>query len=104
MAYSVARRTNEIGIRIALGAKRTTVVWMVQREVLTVSAIGIAIGLAIACETAHWIAAFLFGIRPNDPGVFALSAAILITCALLAGYGPAWRASCIDPVQALRNE
>ncbi len=104
MAYAVARRTNEIGIRIALGAQRGTVIWIVQREVLALSLIGLAIGLGIAWEAAHFVASFLFGVRANDGVVFTLSAVILMTCALAAGYLPAWRASRIDPMQALRNE
>ncbi len=104
MAYAVARRTSEIGIRIALGAQRGTVIWMVQREVLALSLIGLAIGLGVAWEMAQLVASFLFGVRPNDVVVFGLSAAILITCAMAAGYVPAWRASRIDPMQALRNE
>jgi ABC-type antimicrobial peptide transport system permease subunit len=104
MAYSVARRTNEIGLRIALGARRGAVIWIVQREVLTLSLIGIAIGLSVAREMARFVASFLFGVRPDDILVFSLSAVILVLCAVLAGYAPAWYASRIDPMQALRNE
>ncbi len=104
MAYAVARRTNEIGIRIALGAQRGNVIWMVQREVLALSLIGVAIGLGVAWETARFVASFLFGVRPNDSAVFGFSAVILTACALAAGYAPAWRASRIDPMEALRNE
>ncbi|HWD97951.1 MAG TPA: FtsX-like permease family protein, partial [Bryobacteraceae bacterium] len=104
MAYSVARRTNEIGIRIALGAERRRVIWMVLREVFALSIAGLAIGFGVALETARFVASFLFGVRPADPFSFGLSAAILITCALAAGYAPAWRASRIDPMQALRHE
>ncbi|HWD99119.1 MAG TPA: ABC transporter permease [Bryobacteraceae bacterium] len=104
MAYSVARRTNEIGIRIALGAERRRVLWMVLREVLALCVAGLAIGFGIALETARFVASFLFGVRPSDPFSFGLSAAILVTCALAAGYAPAWRASRIDPMQALRHE
>jgi ABC-type antimicrobial peptide transport system permease subunit len=104
MAYAVARRTGEIGIRVALGAQRRRVIWIVLREVLALSAAGLAIGSAIAWGTAHFVASFLFGVKPNDPVAFALSAAVLMVCALAAGYTPAWRASCIDPMVALRHE
>ncbi len=104
MAYAVARRTNEIGVRIALGAQRRAVIWMVEGEVLVLSSIGVAIGLGVAWQTARVTSSFLFGVRPDDVFVFSLSAAILVLCAVVAGYAPAWRASCIDPMQALRNE
>ncbi len=104
MAYSVARRSNEIGIRIALGARRRAVIWMVQREVLALSFIGVAIGLGAAWEMARVLASYLFGVRPDDLLVFSLSAATLVVCAVAAGYAPAWHASRIDPMQALRNE
>ncbi len=104
MAYAVARRTNEIGIRIAIGAQLGRVIWMVQREVLTLSLIGITIGLAAAWQTAQLFASFLFGVRPDDIVTFGFSAAILMACALTAGYIPARRASRIDPMEALRNE
>jgi predicted permease len=104
MAYAVARRTGEIGIRMALGATRRRVVWMVLREVVTLSAFGLVIGLAAAYETTAFLKSFLFGVKPNDPLSIGASVAILIACALLAGYLPAFRASRIDPMAALRNE
>jgi macrolide transport system ATP-binding/permease protein len=104
MAYSVARRTGEIGVRIALGAQRAGVIWTVLREVLALSLIGLAIGLAIAWESARFVASYLFGIRPDDPVAFSLAAVVLLACALLAGYAPARRASRIHPMEALRHE
>jgi predicted permease len=104
MAYSVARRTNEIGIRMALGAQRGRLIWMVLREVLLMSAVGFAIGLPVAFGTSHFVKSFLFQMRPNDPLALALAGAILLGAAVLAGYGPAWRASRIDPWTALRDE
>ncbi len=104
MAYAVARRTGEIGIRMALGATRRRVVWMILREVAALSAFGLLIGLAAAYQTTAFLKSFLFGVKPNDPMAIGASVAILIACALLAGYLPAFRASRIDPMEALRNE
>ena len=104
MAYAVARRTGEIGIRMALGATRGRVVWMVLREVAVLSAFGLLIGLGAAYQTTAFLKSFLFGVKPNDPLAMGASVAILIACALLAGYLPAFRASRIDPMVALRNE
>jgi len=104
MAYAVARRTGEIGIRMALGAARGNIMWIVLREVLKLAAAGLVIGLAAAWGTTHLIASYLFGTRPNDPLTIAISVAILAAAGLAAGYAPAWRASRIDPMTALRNE
>src|SRR5215831_4697655 len=104
MAYAVARRTNEIGIRMALGAERRRIVWMVLREVLALGGAGMAVGLAVAWETSRFVRAFLFGIQPNDPWAIAGSAFVLLAVAFLAGYAPAWKASRIDPMAALRHE
>jgi macrolide transport system ATP-binding/permease protein len=104
MAYAVARRTGEIGIRMALGATRSRVVWMILREVAMLSVIGLGVGLVAAYQTTAFLKSFLFGVKPNDPLAIGASVAILIGCALLAGYLPAFRASRIDPMVALRNE
>jgi macrolide transport system ATP-binding/permease protein len=104
MAYAVARRTAEIGIRMALGATRRHVVWMVLREVLALCAFGLFVGLGSAYKTTPLVKSFLFGVKPNDPLAIGASAAILVASALLAGYLPAFRASRIDPAAALRNE
>jgi macrolide transport system ATP-binding/permease protein len=104
MAYAVARRTNEIGIRMALGAERRGIIWMVLREVLALASAGLLIGLAAAWETTHFLAPLLYGTKPNDPQAISLAVAILIAAALAAGYTPAWRASRIDPMTALRHE
>ncbi len=104
MAYAVARRTSEIGIRVALGAQRRRVMWMVLREVLVLAAIGLTMGLAAAWETSHFVASFLFGVKANDPAAMLVSVGVLIAAALTAGYAPAWRASRIDPMVALRHE
>jgi ABC-type antimicrobial peptide transport system permease subunit len=104
MAYTVARRTSEIGIRMALGAQRKKIIWMVLREVLVLTAAGLAVGYGAARYTTHLVESFLYGIKANDPLAIAAAAIILLVCALAAGYAPAWRASRIDPALALRNE
>jgi ABC-type antimicrobial peptide transport system permease subunit len=104
MAYAVARRTNEIGIRMALGADRRRIVWMVLRDVFALGAAGLAIGLAVAWATSRFVKSFLFGVKPNDPWSIGVSALVLLAIALLAGYAPAWKASRIDPLAALRHE
>ncbi len=104
MAYTVARRTSEIGVRMALGAMRHDIVWIVLREVLALAAAGLVIGLAAAWEITRFVESFLFGTKPNDPLTVALSVAIFAAAGLAAGYTPASRASRIDPMKALRNE
>jgi macrolide transport system ATP-binding/permease protein len=104
MAYTVARRTGEIGIRMALGAQRGAVVWMVLREVFMLAAVGLAISVPTALGTSKFIESFLFEMKPNDPRALMLAVAILLSAALLAGFVPAWKASRIDPMIALRHE
>jgi macrolide transport system ATP-binding/permease protein len=104
MAYGVARRTSEIGLRLALGAARSTVIWMMLRDVCVLAALGLAIGGSAALASSRLIESFLFQTKPNDPGAVALAAAILLTSALVAGYVPARRASRVDPLNALRHE
>src|SRR5207253_9628005 len=88
MAYRVARRTNEIGIRMALGAERRRIVWMVIREVFALTATGLGIGLAGAWATSQFVESFLFGIKPNDPLSISVSVLVLIAAVFLAGYAP----------------
>ena len=104
MAYSVARRTSEIGIRIALGAQRSSVVFRVLREVFVLAVVGLAISVPAALGGSTFVASFLYGMRPNDPLTVVLAAVILLGAALAAGYVPAWKASRIDPMIALRHE
>jgi macrolide transport system ATP-binding/permease protein len=104
VSYNVARRTGEIGIRMALGAERGRVVRMVLGEVLALAAAGLAIGMGVALGASKFVASFLYGMKPNDPLTLALAAATLVAAAFLAGYVPARKASRIDPMSALRNE
>ncbi len=104
MSYSVARQVGEIGIRMALGAQRGAVVWMVLRRVLLLTAIGLAISLPAALIAFRLVKSLLFNTQPNDPGTLALAGVVLLTAAILAGYLPARRASRIDPLAALRHE
>jgi predicted lysophospholipase L1 biosynthesis ABC-type transport system permease subunit len=104
MAYAVARRTSEIGLRLALGASRGTVIWMMLRDVCVLAAVGLAIGASAGLAASRLIESFLFQTKPNDPRAIALAAAILLTSALAAGYAPARRASRVDPLAALRHE
>jgi predicted permease len=104
VSYNVARRTGEIGIRMALGAQRRAVVRMVLREVLMVASGGLAIGMAVALGMSKFVASFLYGMKANDPLAFTLAVLTLLSAALLAGYLPARRASRIDPLTAVRHE
>jgi len=104
MSYTVARRTGEIGIRMALGAQRGTVVWMVLRQVFVLAAVGLAIGVPTALGIARFVESFLFGVKPNSPAALVLAVAILLGAVLMAGYVPARRASRIDPMTAVRHE
>jgi predicted permease len=104
MAYAVARRTNEIGLRLALGATRGVVVRMMLRDVSTLAAAGLAVAVPTAVATSRLVESFLFGTRPNDPKTILFAAALLAGAALAAGYGPARRASRVDPMVALRHE
>ena len=103
-SYSVVRRRNEIGIRIALGAKRWSVLCLVLRQVLTLGLVGIAIGLPTALATSRLIGSFLWGIAPNDPLTIAGATGALLIAVFLAGYAPARRALRTDPMVALRPD
>lgn len=104
ISFLVARRTQEIGIRMALGAGKRQVLSMVLRETLMLTALGIGVGLPITIIVARLIASMLFGIKPGDPLALALAAFALCGVAFLAGYIPARRAMRVDPMVALRYE
>ena len=104
VAYGTARRTGEIGLRIALGAPRAQVVWMILRDSLLLVGLGLAIGLPAALAGARAVESVLFGIRPADPFTFATTAALLAAIGSAAAFLPARRASRLDPSQVLRNE
>jgi len=104
VSYGVARRTSEIGIRMALGARRAAVVWMVLREVLTLAAIGLAVSVPAALSASKIVESFLFGMKRNDPLALAAAVSTMVAATLLAGYLPARDASRIDPMVALRHE
>lgn len=104
MTYSVAQRTGELGLRMALGAQPRNVRWMVLRENAATVMIGVIVGLAGAVAAARLVRTQLFGLEPNDPATLAASAAVLLAMALGAAYIPAARASRVDPIRALRHE
>ena len=104
VSYNVARRTGEIGIRMALGAHAGTVRWMVLREVVLLAAVGLAIGVPTALAASTVVESFLFGMTPNDPLALMGSVVTLVSAAILAGYLPARHASRIDPMIALRHD
>ena len=104
MAFNTARRTNEIGIRLALGASRRGVLGMVMRETLGLVACGILLGVPGALTGGRMISARLFGVRAMDPPTIAASSLLMIAVAALAGFLPALRAAKVDPMAALRHE
>jgi predicted permease len=104
MSYVVSRRTNEIGIRMALGAERAGIRWMVIREILALIVAGIAIGAALALAAGRLVTSMLYGLKATEPGNLALAMAVLLLVALAAGYLPARRASQVSPMEALRCE
>ena len=104
ISYMVARRRNEIGVRVALGADRGRVVRLVLREALLLLAAGLAIGTALALWAGRAAAALLFGLKPYDPASLAAAVLLLAGVALLASYWPALRASRLEPMSALREE
>jgi putative ABC transport system permease protein len=104
MTNAVAHRTLEIGIRLALGADGALVRALVLKQALLLACLGIAIGLAASLQLTKLLATLLFELNPTDPVTLASVAAVLLGVALLASYLPAWRASRVDPLVALKSE
>jgi len=104
VAYNVARRTNEIGIRVALGAQRTRLILMILKKVMISVLVALVIGLPLALKASQYVESFLYSMEPKDPATIAASVLILLTATLLAAFIPANRASRIEPLVALRHE
>ena len=104
VAYSVAQRTQEFGIRLALGASRADVLKVVLRQGLILTAAGVALGLIAAVSVTRLMSSVLFEVRPGDPLILGIAALILGSVAMLASYLPALRATRVDPMLALRYE
>ncbi len=102
MSYNVVRRTNEIGIRFALGAPGRTVLWMILRESLLLLAVGLVLGLPLAIAAARYIKVQLFDLNPFDLTTFALAVAVVSAMTVFSAFLPALRATKVDPMVAIR--
>ena len=104
IAFAVVQRTHEMGIRVALGAGRASIVRLVVRQGVVAALVGSVIGVAVAAGAARFVASLLFHESPRDPAVFVSVGAVLLAVAVLASAVPAWRASRVDPMVALRAD
>jgi putative ABC transport system permease protein len=103
-SFTTAQRTREIGIRMAIGATARSVLFLILREGLFLTAVGLGCGMLLACAAGRLLSSLLYGVSPLDPWVFSLAPVFLTGTALLACYLPARRAAKIDPMEALRYE
>jgi len=103
LAYMVGQRSREIGLRLALGAQRADVLRLVMGKGVALAGLGIVAGVIFSASTASMMASLLYGVRPHDPAVFLVAPLLLLIVALLASYIPAWRATKVDPIAALRE-
>jgi ABC-type antimicrobial peptide transport system permease subunit len=101
-AYSVLRRTSEIGVRVALGARQIDVLWLILRQVIAITIVGLAVGLPAALASTRLIGASLYGVEPADPVSAAAAVIVMTIVAVMAGFFPARRAARLDPLTALR--
>jgi ABC-type antimicrobial peptide transport system permease subunit len=104
MAFVVARRKKELGIRLALGAEPGSVIWLVMREVILLLAVGLALGIPAAMALGRYVGSQLYGIQPHDPQIAMWTVLVLAVVSVLAGMIPAHRASRTDPILVLRTE
>jgi putative ABC transport system permease protein len=104
MSYSVAQRTNEIGIRMALGAQTRDVLGLIVKDGVKLVLVGLVLGISGALALTRLLSTLLFGVTTRDPPTFVAIAALLSIVAMLACYIPAWRATRVDPLEALRCE
>jgi putative ABC transport system permease protein len=104
ISFAVARRTHEIGVRLAIGAQRRAVLGLIVRQGMQLALVGVAIGLAGAVALCRGMPSVLYGVNPTDLAVYAAATAVLVVIAVLASYVPARRAAALDPLVALRTE
>jgi len=104
LAYAVAQRRREVGIRLAIGAEPKTLKWLFVRRGLLLNCIGAIIGLALALGLSRWIASLLFGLTPRDPLTYAVAASLTALAATAGSYVPAQHAASVDPMETLRSD
>jgi ABC-type antimicrobial peptide transport system permease subunit len=103
LAYMVGQRSREIGLRLALGAQRADILRLVLGKGVVLAGLGIVTGVIFSASTASMMASLLYGVRPHDPAVFLMVPLLLLVVAIAASYIPAWRATKVDPIVALRE-